>query len=165
MMNERLVLRMTELDQKLLDHFLNPRNVGAIENPDGFGRALNPVNQYVTDIYIRMRDGIFSDVKFKTFGCVVTIAAASALTSCVKGKSITEIIDNTSPLQNLLALLQQELGSVPDENWHCPPTAIQAFLIAIADFFQRNNDLVQGKKVEHILYEVTCFFEEGLREK
>ena len=104
---------MTESDQKLLDHFMNPRNVGVIENPDGFGRALNPVNQYLTDIYLRVKDGCIYDIKFKTFGCVVTIAAASALTTGVKGKSLSEIIDNNSSLKILFKLIETKLGVVP----------------------------------------------------
>lgn len=156
---------MSDFNQKLLDHFLNPRNVGVIENPDGFGRAVNPINQYLTDIYIRVNEGYIIDIKFKTFGCVVTIAAASALTTSVKGKSIQEIIDKTNPLQNLFALLQQEFGNVPEENWHCPPTAIQAFLIALSDFFQRNNTPEYVKKIEYILHEITCFFKERMSEK
>ena len=77
------VFPMTELNQKLLDHFLNPRNIGEIDKPDGYGRAVNPVNEYFTDISIRVKNVIIDDVKFKTYGRVVTIAAASALTEIV----------------------------------------------------------------------------------
>jgi len=156
---------MTELNQKLLDHFLNPRNVGVIENPDGFGRVLNPVNQYLTDIYIRVKEGCIDDIKFKTFGCVVTIATASALTTGVKGKSLSKIVDSKSSLKILLELIQKELGSVPEENWHCPPTAIQALLIAFSDYYQKMQDDQRVKQIKNMLKEVQCFFEKGLKEK
>ena len=156
---------MTESDQKLLDHFMNPRNVGIIENPDGFGRALNPVNQYLTDIYLQVKDGCIHDIKFKTFGCVVTIAAASALTTGVKGKSLSEIFDRKSSLKILFELIEKELGVVPEKNWHCPPTAIQALLVAFSDYYQKVHDEQRVKQIENMLKDLQCFFEKGLREK
>jgi nitrogen fixation NifU-like protein len=154
---------MPALDQKLLDHFLNPRNAGEIDNPDGYGRAVNPVNQYFTDIYLRGKAGRIDDIKFKTFGCVVTIASASALTGIVKGKSIDEILDSKNPLQDLLTLIHKELGVVPEKNWHCPPAAIQALLVAFSDYYQRNNDEKRLTQLAAILKEVQCLFESGLR--
>ena len=156
---------MTETDQKLLDHFMNPRNVGMIEKPDGYGRAVNPVNTYFTDIYIRVKDGCIEDIKFKTFGCVVTIAAVSALTVSVKGKSMKELIESTNPFQHLLDLIQKELRVVPEKNWHCPPTAVQALIIALCDYYHRNSDEYKVKQVENILREVQCFFETELKKK
>ena len=155
-------MRMTELDQKLLDHFMNPRNIGEIDRPDGYGRAVNPVNQYFTDIYLRVKDGIIDDIKFKTFGCVVTIASASALTEIVKGRSVEELISSKNPFQNLLQSLRKELGAVPEKNWHCPPAAIQALLYALTDYFQRNHDQKNVQKLAMIQKEVQCLFENGL---
>jgi len=155
---------MSALDQKLLDHFLNPRNTGEIDNPDGYGRAFNPVNQYFTDIFLRVKEGRIDDIKFKTFGCVVTIAAASALTEIVKGKSIDEIIDSKNPLQNLLEQIHGELGVVPKKNWHCPPAAVQALLIAFFDYYQRNKDEKRLKRLIAIQEEIRCLFESGVRE-
>jgi nitrogen fixation NifU-like protein len=156
---------MTESDRKLLDHFMNPRNVGEIENPDGFGRALNPINQYLTDIYLRVKDGCIYDIKFKTFGCVVTIAAASALTTSVKGKSLSEIIDSKSSLKILFKLIETELRIVPEKNWHCLPTAIQALLVAFSDYYQKVHDEKRVKQIDNLLKEVQCFFEKGMKEK
>jgi len=156
---------MTELNQKLLDHFLNPRNVGVIENPDGFGRALNPVNQYITDMYLRVKDGYIDDIKFKTFGCVVTIAAASALTAKIKGKSLRDIIDSKNSLKMLEELIEKELGVVPEENWHCPPTAIHALLLAFSDYCKRVHDKQREKQIEDMLKEVQCFFKGRMNEQ
>jgi nitrogen fixation NifU-like protein len=153
---------MTESDQKLLDHFMNPRNVGEIENPDGFGRTLNPINQYLTDIYLRVKDGCIDDIKFKTFGCVVTIAAASALTTGVKGKSLSEIIDNKNSLKILFKLIEKELGVVPEKNWHCPPTAIQALLVAFSNYYHKAHDEKRVKQIDNLLKEVQFFFEKGI---
>jgi len=156
---------MPELDQKLLDHFLNPRNVGEIENPDGFGSALNPVNQYMTNIYLLVKDGLIKDIKFKTFGCVVTIATASALTTLVKGKALGEIIDRNDPLNNLLESIENELGAVPEKNWHCPPVAVQALLNALVDYYQRISDQQHVQRLEKMLEEIHCYFEDGLKAK
>jgi nitrogen fixation NifU-like protein len=154
---------MSELDQKLLDHFLNPRNVGVIENPSGFGRALNPVNQYLTDMYLQVKDGRIEDIKFKTFGCVVTIASASALTTKVKGKILGEIVDHQDSLKILLELIHQELGVVPENNWHCPPAAVQALLVAFCDYYQKINDERRVRQVEKTLKDVQCYFQDGKR--
>jgi len=156
---------MTESDQRLLNHFMNPQNVGTIENPDGIGRALNPVNQYLTDIYLRVKNGYIEDIKFKTFGCVVTIATASALTTSVKGKSLSDIVASKNSLKILLELIKKELGVVPEKNWHCPPTAIQALLIALSDYYQKINDEQRVKQIENMLIEVQCFFMKGMNEK
>ena len=159
------VLTMTELDQKLLDHFLNPRNIGEIDKPDGYGRAVNPVNEYFTDIYLRVKNGIIDDVKFKTFGCVVTIAAASALTEIVKGKSVDEIIDSKDTLGNLLKSIHHELGAVPEKNWHCPPVAVQALMIALVDYYQKMSDLQHVQRLKKMLEEVHCYIEDERKAK
>lgn len=156
---------MTEFNQKLLDHFMNPRNVGTIENPDGFGRAFNPVNQYLTDIYLRVKDGYIDDIKFKTFGCVVTIAAASALTKGIKGISLSKIFDSESSLKILFELIEKEIGVVPEQNWHCPPTAIQSLLVAFSDYYQKVHDDQRVKQIESMLKDIQSFYEKGLREK
>lgn len=154
---------MTELDQKLLDHFLNPRNIGEIDHPDGYGRAVNPVNEYFTDIYLRVKNGIIDEVKFKTFGCVVTIAVGSALTEIVRGKSIAAILEKKNAVHDLLQRIDQELGIVPEKNWHCAPTAIQALLVAFSDYFQRNNNQRSLQQLIALQKEVQCLFENGLR--
>jgi len=158
------VSTMTELNQKLLDHFLNPRNIGEIDHPDGYGRAVNPVNEYFTDVYLKVKNGIIDDIKFKTFGCVVTIAVASALTEIVNGKSVDEIIERKDSLQKLMNLLQNELGEIPEKNWHCPPVAIQALLFALSDYYQRNNDHKSLKYIADIQKEIQCLFKQRLHE-
>ncbi|GAJ01119.1 unnamed protein product, partial [marine sediment metagenome] len=77
----------------MLEHFNNPRNVGVIEDADGYARVENPVCGDMTDVYIKVENERIKDVKFKTFGCLVTIASASALSEAVKGKSLDEILE------------------------------------------------------------------------
>jgi nitrogen fixation NifU-like protein len=149
---------MSSTNPKLLDHFQNPRNIGKIDNADGFARGENPVNGYITDMYIRIDNGRIEDVKYKTVGCVVTIASASALSEIVKGKCLDEIIDNINPFQTLMQAITEIIGEIPDKNWHCPPTAIQTLLAAISDYFRKNKDEGNLNKVEHILTDIKGYF-------
>jgi len=155
---------MSEYNQKLLEHFRNPRNVGVINNPDGYARVENPVNGYTTDMFLRVENGQIQDIKFKTFGCTVTIASASALTDIVKGKTLEEIVNSGDSLKKLLGLLQRELGDVPEKNWHCPPTAIQTLLIAICEYYRKNGGEKKIEMIEKILVDVKSYFDIGLRE-
>ena len=155
--------KMGEPNQKMFDHFLNPRNIGIIENPDGYSQVINPVNGYRTDIYIRIENDKITDIKFKTVGCVVTVASASALTMIVKNKTLKEIVDNDHPLLMLLDLLKKELGDVPEKNWHCPPSVILSFFVALADYYQKNKDSDRIKKIENTLKEIQRFFDEELQ--
>lgn len=153
---------MSNTNPKMLEHFHNPRNVGIIENADGYARTENPINGYMTDIYIRVENGRIEDVKFKTFGCVVTIASASALSEIVKGKTLDEIVDGGNPIETLTQLIKRELGDIPERNWHCPPTAIQVLLSAISDYYRKNKDEKKVKEIEKILADLKCYFEEKL---
>ena len=74
--------------EKVLDHFSNPRNVGEIENADGVGEVGNAKCGDIMKMYIKVDDGIISDVKFKTFGCGAAVATSSMATELIKGKSI-----------------------------------------------------------------------------
>ncbi len=155
---------MSESDQKLLEHFRNPRNVGIIENADGYGRGENPVNGYLTDMYIKIENGRIKDIKFKTFGCVVTIASASALSEVVKGKTFDEILDGGDPFEMLMGLIKRDLGEVPEKNWHCLPTAILTLLMTLSDYYRKNGDGKKVEMIEKILVDVKSYFDVGLRE-
>jgi nitrogen fixation NifU-like protein len=155
---------MQKTNYKLLEHFQNPRNVGIIENADGYARGKNPVNDYLTDIYIKVENGCIKDVKFKTVGCVVTIASVSALSEVVKGKSLDEILGNKNPFEMLMKLIEQEIGKVPEKNWHCPPTAIQTLLKAIADYYRKNKENEKLKIIEKIIFDIESYFEAKLNQ-
>jgi nitrogen fixation NifU-like protein len=150
---------MSSYNKRLLDHFLNPRNVGVIENADGYGFGDNPVNGYKTEFYIKVDNGKIIDIRFKTIGCTVTIASASALTELVKGTSIIELVNKKNSFLFLLNQIENELGEIPDKNWHCHPTAIRIFFNSLYDYFNKYNDKESLKKINNIIDDIRIYFE------
>ena len=78
--------------EKVMDHFQNPRNVGKIENADGVGEVGNAKCGDIMKIYLKIDDGIITDVKFNTFGCASAIATSSMATELIKGKPVSEAL-------------------------------------------------------------------------
>ncbi|MFW6122175.1 MAG: iron-sulfur cluster assembly scaffold protein, partial [Petrotogales bacterium] len=150
---------MSELNIKILEHFHNPRNVGLIKNADGFGRVENPINNYLTEIYIKVGEGQIKDIKFKTFGCTLTIASASALTESVKGKTLEEIVGESDTIDRLMRLIEEKLGTIPEKNWHCPPTAIQTLLTAIHDYYKKKREGEKVRELEKLITKVKGYFD------
>lgn len=155
---------MSDFDDKLLKHFLNPKNVGTIENTDGYARVENPVNGYTTDIYIKIENGKISNAKFKSMGCTSTIATASAITELVKDVNVDDLINKNDNYLYLMNLLNNELGKVPDKNWHCLPTAVMGVITALLDYYNKQNDVNKIKKLENIIYKIKKYIEEKLNE-
>ncbi len=118
--------------EKVIDHFLNPRNVGEINNADGVGEVGNPRCGDIMKMYLRVKNNIIVDVKFKTFGCAAAIATSSVATELIKGKSITEAlkISNKDVIK--------ELGGLPEIKIHCSVLAKEAIEEAIRDYYKRN---------------------------
>ncbi|MBI4721913.1 MAG: Fe-S cluster assembly scaffold protein NifU [Candidatus Stahlbacteria bacterium] len=128
---------------KVMDHFMHPRNVGKIENPDGVGKVGNPVCGDVMAIYIKVKDNIIVDIKFETFGCGAAIATSSMATELVKGKSIEEAlkISNT--------VVAEKLDGLPANKLHCSLLAEQGIKAAIEDYKLRSpNVKAQSSKRE-----------------
>ncbi|MCX5973859.1 MAG: Fe-S cluster assembly scaffold protein NifU [bacterium] len=117
--------------EKVLDHFLHPRNMGELEKPDGVGEVGNPVCGDVMKLMIRIEDGIISDIKFQTFGCGAAIATSSMVTELVKGKTVEEAerISNKAVVE--------ALGGLPAVKLHCSVLAEEALKAAIDDYHQR----------------------------
>lgn len=155
---------MPEPNLKLLDHFHNPRNVGTIEDADGYGRGKNPINEYITDIYLKVENGKIEDIKFKTLGCTVTIASASALTEAVKGKSIEEIINNSNPTKKLMELIELKLGEIPEKNWHCLPAAVQSLLNAIQNYYEKKGEEEKVKDLKKLLNSIDSYVDNYIKE-
>lgn len=155
---------MSDFDDKLLKHFLNPKNVGTIENTDGYARVENPVNGYTTDIYIKIENGKISNAKFKSMGCTSTIATASAITELVKDVNVDDLINKNDNYLYLMNLVNNELGKVPDKNWHCLPTAVMGVITALLDYYNKQNDVNKIKKLENIIYKIKKYIEEKLNE-
>ncbi len=113
---------------KVMDHFRNPRNIGAIENPDGVGHVGNPVCGDVMELYIKVDENIITDVKFKTFGCGAAIATSSMATEMVKGKSVEEALAVSNKA------VAEALDGLPPIKMHCSVLAEEAIKSAIEDY-------------------------------
>lgn len=123
--------------EKVMDHFENPRNVGVIEDADGIGTVGNPVCGDVMKMYIKVKDGIITDVKFKTFGCASAIATSSMATELIKGKSINEALTLTNKA------VAEALDGLPPVKMHCSVLAEEAIKAAIEDY--QNKELNNNK--------------------
>ena len=115
-------------NEKIMDHFQNPRNVGELEDPDGVGTVGNPSCGDIITVFIKVKDDIISDIKFKTFGCAAAIASSSYTTELVKGKKIDEILKFTR--RNV----SNGLGGLPPIKMHCSNLALDALREAIEDY-------------------------------
>jgi len=114
--------------EKVMEHFMNPRNVGEIENPDGIGHVGNPVCGDIMELYIKVNDGVIVDAKFKTFGCGAAIATSSMVTELVKGKSVEEALKISN------RAVAEALGGLPPIKMHCSVLAEEALKSAIDDY-------------------------------
>ena len=114
--------------EKVMDHFRNPRNMGEIKNPDGFGKVGNPKCGDVMAVYIKVKDEIIVDIKFKTYGCTAAIATSSILTELAKGKNIEEALKITRDD------VANELGGLPAIKLHCSNLAADALREAVKDY-------------------------------
>ena len=125
--------------EKVMDHFRNPRNVGEMENPDGIGRVGNPICGDVMELYIKIRDGIIVDAKFKTFGCGAAIATSSMVTEMVKGKGIEDALKISNKA------VAEALDGLPAAKMHCSSLGEEALKSAIADYMARTKDERKAK--------------------
>ena len=117
----------------VMDHFLNPKNVGEIDNPDGTGIYGSPVCGDMMQIQIKVEGENITDAKFKTFGCGSAIASSSMATSMIIGKTIEEALEITNKQ------IIDELGGLPPVKVHCSVLADKAIKNAIYDYAQKNN--------------------------
>ena len=116
----------------VMDHFLNPKNVGEMENPDGTGVYGSPVCGDMMQIQIKVENDVITDAKFKTFGCGSAIASSSMATSMIVGKTVEEALEVTNKQ------IIDELGGLPPVKVHCSVLADRAIKNAIYDYAQKN---------------------------
>jgi len=119
---------------KVMDHFQNPRNVGEIEDADGVGTVGNPTCGDLMTIYIKVKDNVIEDVKFKTFGCGAAIATSSMITEMAVGKTIEEALEIT---RNDVA---NELAGLPPVKMHCSNLAADALHAAIDNYKEKKGE-------------------------
>ncbi|UCE98435.1 MAG: Fe-S cluster assembly scaffold protein NifU [Dehalococcoidia bacterium] len=114
--------------ERVMEHFMNPRNVGEIENPDGIGEVGNPICGDMMTFYIKVKDNRLDDVKFKTFGCGAAIAVSSMASEMAKGKTLDEVMKITPEL------VADELDGLPKQKLHCSNLGAQALHKAIENY-------------------------------
>ncbi len=128
--------------EKVKDHFMNPRNMGEMEDPDGIGLVGNPVCGDVMKIFIRVKDGRITDIKFQTFGCAAAIATSSMITELAMNKTIEEAMEiSRDDVAN-------ELDGLPKVKMHCSNLAADGLQAAIEDWEKRRSGEVPDDSTE-----------------
>lgn len=125
---------MALYSEKVMDHFLHPRNVGAIENADGIGQVGNAKCGDIMKIYLKIENGIIADAKFETFGCGSAIASSSMATEMIKGKPVSE----ACKLSN--KAVAEALDGLPPHKMHCSVLAEEAIRSAVRDYQEKMMD-------------------------
>ncbi len=123
---------MALYNDTVMDHFMNPHNVGELENPDGIGTYGSPVCGDMMQISLRIEDEVIKDAKFKTFGCGSAVASSSVATDMIIGMTVEEALQITN--QQIV----DELGGLPAVKLHCSVLADHAIKSAIYDYAQKN---------------------------
>ena len=124
---------MEEYSKKVMEHFINPHNVGEIPDADGIGNVGNPVCGDIMRLYIKVEDGKIKDAKFKTFGCGAAIATSSMITELVKGKTVKEALEISNKA------VAEALGGLPPIKMHCSLLAEDALKSAIEDYLKKKD--------------------------
>ncbi len=124
---------MVAYSEKVMEHFMHPRNVGEIADADGVGSVGNPVCGDMMTFYIKVNDGRLSDVKFKTFGCGAAIAVSSMVSEMAKGKTLAEAKDITNKM------VADELEGLPANKMHCSNLGADALHKAIEDYEEKQS--------------------------
>lgn len=114
--------------EKVMDHFMNPRNVGTIDDADGVGEVGNAKCGDIMKIFIKVDNDIISDVKFQTFGCGSAIASSSMATELIKGKPSSQALELTNKA------VAEALDGLPAHKLHCSVLAEEAIKAAIEDY-------------------------------
>ena len=137
---------MALYSEKVMDHFMHPRNVGIIEDANGIGEVGNAKCGDIMKIYLKIENDVIVDVKFETFGCGSAIASSSMATEMIMGKSIYEAMALTNKA------VAEALDGLPAHKMHCSVLAEEAIKNALQDYFEKNNipyDASQFKEIDH----------------
>lgn len=117
--------------EKVMDHFTNPRNVGEIEDADGIGEVGNAKCGDIMKMFLKIDNGVITDIKFKTFGCGAAVATSSMATEMIKGQKLEDALKLTNKA------VVEALDGLPDSKLHCSVLAEQALKAAISDYYKR----------------------------
>ena len=120
--------------EKVMDHFMHPRNMGEIEDPSGVGEVGNPACGDVMRLYLKIENDTIIDAKFKTFGCGAAIASSSMTTELIKGKSIDEALAISNEA------VAEALGGLPPAKQHCSVLAEEALQAALEDYKKKQQE-------------------------
>ena len=123
---------MALYSDKVMNHFLHPRNVGVIEDANAVGEVGNAKCGDIMKMYLKIEDGIIVDVKFETFGCGSAIASSSMATELIKGKPVEEAMQLTNKA------VAEALDGLPDYKMHCSVLAEEAIQSALEDYYKNN---------------------------
>ena len=130
-----------EYSEKVMDHFMNPRNVGQIDDAAGVGTVGNVKCGDIMKVYLDIDDnGIIRDAKFKTFGCGAAVATSSMATELVKGKTVEEAMEVTNKA------VMEPLDGLPPIKVHCSCLAEEAIHAALWDYCQKTGRKIEGLK-------------------
>ena len=129
-----------EYTEKVMDHFMNPRNVGEIENPSGVGNVGNAKCGDIMRFYLQIENDIVTDAKFKTFGCGAAVATSSMATEMIKGKTLTEVMALTNKD------VMEALDGLPSAKAHCSVLAEEGLHSALWDYSQKSGVEIPGLK-------------------
>ena len=127
--------------KEVMDLFMDPKNMGEMENPSAIGKVGNPVCGDIMWVYLDIKDDIIVEAKVKTFGCVAAIATSSKTTEIVKGMTLKRAYAVTKQQ------VANDLGGLPKTKMHCSNLAIDAVHRAIEDYLKKNNRSVEELKV------------------
>ncbi len=128
--------------EKVMDHFMKPRNVGEIKDADGIGEVGNPVCGDMMTFYIKVKDNRLEDVKYQTFGCGAAIAVSSMVSEMATGKTLEEALTITP------SSVAKELEGLPKQKFHCSNLGAQALRKAIRDYATKKGITLKGLEVE-----------------
>ena len=129
-----------EYNKTVMDHFMNPRNVGEIENASGIGTVGNTQCGDIMRVFLKIENDVVTDASFKTFGCGAAVATSSMATELVKGKTISEVMKITNE-----AVLKA-LDGLPAVKKHCSVLAEEAVQAALWDYSQKEGITIEGLK-------------------
>ncbi len=118
--------------EKVMDHFMNPRNMGEIQDANGVGTVGNPACGDVMRLYLKVKDGKILEAKFKTFGCGAAIATSSMATEMIKDKTVEEASQVTNDA------VAEALDGLPPNKMHCSVLAQEAIEAAIKDYKEKS---------------------------